>query len=185
MSHKLELACSITGYTAAEFDDVRRLAFRKAVASTMSFLAHSWRAVLITRIRDVVANKKRRRALQQASGRIEILYEILCEDQATADLVSETSLNADLTEALHAEGLTNATSAETRVVALEELSPPPSSDSGIDVAVVAGAAAGGAVSIVVTTTLVVCWYRRKRTDIKVMMNPAVRRRNQHVVVSPP
>ena len=160
MSHKLELACSITGYTATEFDDVKQLAFRKAVASTMSFLAHSWRAVLITEIRDVVSNKKRRRALQQASGRIEILYEILCEDQATADLVSETSVNADLTTALHAEGLTNATSAETSVVAVEEelSSPSASSDSGIDVAVVAGAAAGGAVSIAVTTTLVVCWY---------------------------
>ena len=178
MSHKLELSCSITGYTAAEFDDAKRLAFRKAVASTMPFLGHSWRAVLITQIREVFANR-RRRILLQASGRIEVLYEILCEDQATADLVSETSSTTDLTAALHAEGLTNVTSAETTV--LVEPSPPSSSDSGIDVSIVAGAAAGGAAFVL--AVVAVCWWlRRKRTDIEVMMNPAVRRRNQRPVV---
>ena len=144
----------------------------------MPFLGHSWRAVLITQIRDVFANR-RRRVLLQSSGRIEVLYEILCEDQATADLVSETSSTTDLTAALHAEGLTNVTSAETTV--LVEPSPPPSSDSGIDVSIVAGAAAGGAAFVL--AVVAVCWWlRRKRTDIKVMMNPAVRRRNQRPVV---
>jgi hypothetical protein len=176
MSHKLELACSITGYTAAEFDDAKQLAFRKAVASTIPSLTHSWRAVLITQIRDIPANK-RRRVLQQSGGRIEVVYEILCEDQATADLVLE-SATSDLTAALHAEGLTNVTSAETTV--LVGLSPPPSSDSGVDVTIVAGAAAGGAAFVL--AIVAVCWLRRKRTDFKVMMNPAVRRRNQRPVV---
>jgi hypothetical protein len=176
MSHKLELACSITGYTAAEFDDAKQLAFRKAMASTIPSLTHSWRAVLITQIRDIPANK-RRRVLQQSGGRIEVVYEILCEDQATADLVLE-SATSDLTAALHAEGLTNVTSAETTV--LVGLSPPPSSDSGVDVTIVAGAAAGGAAFVL--AIVAVCWLRSKRTGVKVMMNPAVRRRNRPPVV---
>jgi len=63
---------------------------------------------------------------------------------------------------------------------LVESSPPPSSNSGVDVAIVAGAAAGGSAFVLAVVT--VCWLRRKQTDFKVMMNPAVRRRNQRPVV---
>lgn len=57
---------------------------------------------------------------------------------------------------------------------------PSSSDSSVDVTIIAGAAAGGAAFVL--AIVAVCWLRRKRTDFKVMMNPAVQRQKQHPVV---
>lgn len=151
----IDASCVITGYTAAEFDDQKRLAFRRAVASTMPFLTDGWEAIFITRIRDVAV--LRRRALLQSNGRIEILYEIHAASASQANQVFATG-DGNLLSALWSEGLTEATSAETTILSSKDDS---KSSSTRQVIIIAGAAAAGFAIIVAS---VACFYvqRSKR-----------------------
>ena len=151
----IDASCVITGYAAAEFDDQKRLAFRRAVASTMPFLTEGWEAIFITRVRDVVT--LRRRVLLQSNGRIEILYEIHAASASQAQQVFSTG-DENLLAALWSEGLTEATSAETTILSSKDDS---KSSSTRQVIIIAGAAAAGFAIIVAS---VACFYvqRSKR-----------------------
>ena len=152
----IDASCVITGYTAAEFDDQKRLAFRRAVASTMPFLTDGWEAIFITRVRDLVV--LRRRALLQSNGRIEILYEIHAASAAQANQVLSTG-DKNLLVALWSEGLTEATSAKTTILSSKDDSK--SSSSTQKIIIIACASAAGFAIIVAS---VACFYvqRSKR-----------------------
>ena len=151
----IDASCVITGYAAAEFDDQKRLAFRRAVASTMPFLTDGWEAIFITRVRDVVT--LRRRVLLQSNGRIEILYEIHAASASQAQQVFSTG-DENLLAALWSEGLTEATSAETTILSSKDDS---KSSSTRQVIIIAGASAAG---FAIIAASVACFYvqRSKR-----------------------